>query len=63
MSSPAPSNFYTGIVADVYAALRSVVPDPRPYGRFIKTFGQPALELGCGDGDPLLALRERGLHA
>ena len=45
----------------MYASLRSVVPDAEPYARFIAASGEPALELGCGDGDPLLDLRERGL--
>jgi trans-aconitate methyltransferase len=57
-----PALFYTGIVAQLYAPLRSSgAPDPEPYARFIAASGQPALELGCGDGDPLLALRARGI--
>jgi SAM-dependent methyltransferase len=56
-----PSQYYTGIVAELYRPLRSVVPDPEPYARFIRRSGEPALELGCGDGDPLLDLRSRGL--
>src|SRR4051794_24900290 len=55
------SQFYTGIVAEIYAPLRSRVPDPEPYARFIAASGEPALELGCGTGDPLLDLRARGL--
>lgn len=55
------SAFYTGLVAELYAPLRSVDPDPAPYERFIARNGAPALELGCGDGDPLLALRAAGL--
>src|ERR1700722_2161679 len=61
MASPDPSLFYTGLVAALYSTLRSADPDPEPYARFIGEFGEPALELGCGDGDPLLALRRRGL--
>ena len=57
-----PADFYTGLVADLYAVLRSVDPDPEPYARFITRWGEPALELGCGDGDPMLNLRQRGLH-
>lgn len=56
-----PSAFYTGIVAELYAPLRSVTQDPEPYARFIGVSGEPALELGCGDGDPLLELRQRGI--
>lgn len=57
-----PSQFYTGLVARLYAPLRGhVYDDPAPWARFIREFGEPALELGCGDGDPLLALRSLGL--
>lgn len=56
-----PALFYTGLVADLYSPLRSSDPDPEPYAGFIAAAGQPALELGCGDGDPLLELRSRGL--
>lgn len=56
-----PAQFYTGIVAECYAALRGSVPDPEIYAKFVASSGEPALELGCGDGDPLIALRERGL--
>lgn len=57
----APADFYTGLVADLYAPLRSEIPDPEPYARFVERSGQPALELGCGDGDPMLDLCARGL--
>lgn len=53
------SAFYTGLVAELYAPLRSEDPDPDSYARFITLAGEPALELGCGDGDPLLELRSR----
>jgi SAM-dependent methyltransferase len=56
-----PADFYTGLVARLYAPLRSVDPDPAPYAAFIGAVGQPALELGCGDGDPLLDLVAQGL--
>ncbi len=62
MSSIDPSLFYTGLVAELYAPLRSAVPDPEPYARFVARWGEPALELGCGDGDPLLDLRSQGLE-
>ncbi len=57
----APSDFYTGVVAEVYRHLRSETFDPEPYARFVERSGEPALELGCGDGDPMLALLQRGL--
>jgi SAM-dependent methyltransferase len=56
-----PADFYTGVVAEAYAPLKSFSQDPEPYAAFIQEAGGPALELGCGDGDPLLALRRRGL--
>ncbi|HUQ39493.1 MAG TPA: class I SAM-dependent methyltransferase [Acidimicrobiales bacterium] len=58
---PEPSQFYTGVVAEAFTALRAVEPDADTYARFIRVFGEPALELGCGTGDPLLELRRRGL--
>ncbi|WP_409473593.1 class I SAM-dependent methyltransferase [Streptomyces sp. HC307] len=56
-----PADFYTGIVAEIYGPLKSFSQDPEPYAVFIQQTGMPALELGCGDGDPLLELRRRGL--
>lgn len=61
MGDVEPADFYTGIVVDVYGPLKGSVPDPRAYAGFISRWGEPALELGCGDGDPLLTLREEGL--
>ena len=61
MASPPPELFYTGIVARAYAALRSAAPDPRIYQRFVKMTGEPVLEIGCGDGDPMLDLVATGL--
>ncbi|MEU7900194.1 class I SAM-dependent methyltransferase [Nonomuraea sp. NPDC049152] len=55
------ADFYTGIVAELYGPLKSVAQDPEPYAAFVEEAGSPALELGCGDGDPLLDLRRRGL--
>lgn len=56
-----PADFYTGLVAEAYAPLKSFAQPSEPYEEFIIEHGQPALELACGDGEPLLALRERGL--
>ena len=55
------ASFYTGLVADLYGPLRAAHPDPDLYARLVASTGEPALELGCGDGDPLLELRRRGL--
>ena len=61
MAPTDPKDFYTGLVAELYGALKSVSFDPEPYARFIGISGEPALELGCGDGEPLLELRAGGL--
>ncbi len=61
MPSKPPRHFYTGLVAATYRYLRSATVDPAPYERFVRRVGEPALELGCGDGDPLLDLVASGL--
>jgi hypothetical protein len=61
MASRDPSLLSTDLVARLHQPLRSSAPDPAPYVRFIERSGEPALELGCRDGDPLLDLRPRGL--
>jgi SAM-dependent methyltransferase len=53
--------FYTGIVVEAYAKLKSTHFNPEPYAKFVASSGQPALEIGCGDGEPLLSLRRRVL--
>lgn len=56
-----PADFYTGIVADLYGPLKRFSSDPDPYEAFLREAGGRGLELGCGDGDPLIDLRRRGL--
>ncbi|GEP39674.1 hypothetical protein NPS01_33370 [Nocardioides psychrotolerans] len=56
-----PADFYSGIVVDAYARLKSSTFDPEPYVRFVQRHGEPALEIGCGDGEPLLDLCAAGL--
>lgn len=55
------SGFYTGLVAELYAAMKSTSFDPDRYVELIARYGEPALELGCGDGDPFLDLVARGV--
>ncbi|MEU4203514.1 class I SAM-dependent methyltransferase [Streptomyces sp. NPDC026294] len=56
-----PADFCTGLVSESFAPLRSFSPDPEAYTALLREVGGPALERGCGDGDPLLAPRRRGL--
>lgn len=55
------SSFYTGIVAELYKPLKARSHAWERYASFIRQSGQPALELGCGDGDPILDLRRDGI--
>ncbi len=57
-----PSNFYSGIVVDAYARLKSTSFDADRYRDFVAAHGEPALEIGCGDGQPLLDLCAEGLE-
>jgi len=54
------ADFYTGLVAELYGPLKSTTQSADPYAAFVSASGGPALELGCGDGEPLLELRRRG---
>lgn len=56
-----PAEYYTGLVAELYAPLKSVRTEPALYAALVRRYGEPALELGCGDGEPLLDLRRQGL--
>ncbi len=51
-----PDQFYTGLIAHAYAPLRGSPTTVEPYARFVRKHGTPALELGCGHGEPLLDL-------
>lgn len=55
-----PSQFYTGLVADLYEPLASERAHADDYAPFLDRRGTPALELGCGSGHPLLELVKRG---
>ncbi len=55
------SEFYTGLVAEMYDALVSYRAPVDFYADLIRRGGEPALELGCGTGHPLLDLVAQGL--
>lgn len=58
--NPTASQFYTGLVAELYDPLASYRPRADEYIPFLERSGTPALELACGSGRPLLDLVERG---
>jgi hypothetical protein len=45
----------------VYGVLRGTHVDAEPYLAFVRSEGEPALELGCGDVGPFLELVRHGL--
>ena len=55
------ADFYTGIIPDVYTALRSTTFDAARYIEFVRHAGEPVLELGCGDDGPFLELARQGI--
>ncbi|TKJ20213.1 class I SAM-dependent methyltransferase [Blastococcus sp. CCUG 61487] len=55
------ADFYTGLVAELYGPLKGARPDAEYCAALVRRHGEPALELGCGDGEPLLDLRRQGL--
>jgi len=59
-TSSCPSQFYTGLVVDLYDALASHPANADDYVSFLEGSGAPVLELGCGSGNPLLELSRRG---
>ena len=56
-----PSNFYTGLVAELYEPLAGGIPDSNRFIKFVEKHGEPALEICCGTGLPFLDLLEAGL--
>jgi len=55
------ADFYTGLVADLYEPLAGGITGSARFIDFVKTHGEPALELCCGTGQPILDLLESGL--
>lgn len=61
MTARAPaSQFYSGLVADLYEPLLGELARADDYVPFLERSGAPALELACGSGLPLVELVERG---
>lgn len=56
-----PADFYSGIVVDAYSKLKSSTFEAEPYASFVASHGEPGLEIGCGDGQPILDLCASGL--
>lgn len=54
------SQFYSGLVAELYDFLAAELPRADDYIPFLDRSGTPALELACGSGLPMLDLLERG---
>ncbi len=48
------SDFYSGLVAQLYEPLAGNLADPEPFLKFVSKAGTPALELACGAGRPML---------
>ena len=55
-----PSQFYSGLVAELYEPLAAETARADEYISFLDQSGPPALELACGSGLPLVELLERG---
>lgn len=55
-----PSQFYSGLVAELYDPLAGETSRAEDYAPFLERSGTPALELACGSGRPLIELLEQG---
>jgi len=56
-----PSNFYSGLIAELYEPLAGGISDSNRFIKFVEQHGEPALEICCGTGLPLLDLLAAGL--
>ena len=57
-----PAEFYTGLVAKLYEPLAGGISASSRFIQFVQQHGEPALEICCGTGLPLLDLLEAGLE-
>lgn len=55
-----PSQFYTGMISELYDPLVGEKASADQYSPFIERSGQPVLEPFCGSGSPLIELVEQG---
>lgn len=60
MTTEAPSQFYTGLVSELYDPLVGETASASQYTDFIDYSGQPVLEPFCGSGAPMIELLELG---
>ncbi len=56
-----PADFYTGLIAELYEPLAGGITGSGRFIDFVKIHGEPALEICCGTGLPMLDLIEAGL--
>lgn len=55
------ADFYTGLIAELYEPLAGGISSSARFIDFVKIHGEPALEVCCGTGLPILDLIEVGL--
>jgi SAM-dependent methyltransferase len=58
--SDVASDFYSGLVAQLYEPLAGSLAETEPFLQFVKKSGTPSLELACGAGHPMLDLVAAG---
>ncbi len=58
--SDVASDFYSGLVAQLYEPLAGSLVDPEVFLRFVRKAGTPSLELACGAGHPMLDMLAQG---
>ncbi|MCB1647304.1 MAG: class I SAM-dependent methyltransferase, partial [Pseudomonadales bacterium] len=59
---PGVAEFYSGLIAELYEPLAGGIGSSDRFIRFVRKGGEPALEVGCGTGLPMLDLLAAGLE-